>query len=182
MAEIRENQYDIVGISGIAPNLLKVEKDVPTGAPAPARGNDCSRRPRGEHPPVWNSESMRTSSCRRRSAMVPPIPRRGPDRPIVIRGSKPTSGTRDLGALREAISRLSQWPRSFLPSVVRWGAISARLQPCLVAREVRFLLRDRRRAVRNMCKLESHHGDETFFVMDRNFLLHRKRSSPLARN
>ena len=90
--EIRSRRYDIVGISGIVPNLAQGEEDVRVGPRASSRGRDRRRRARRQHSRPRASESTpTTSSGARGSAGSARSWAKTPSSPSATRRSSPAT-------------------------------------------------------------------------------------------
>ena len=176
---MRKHQYDIVGISSIIVNVGKVRemcrmiREISpqseivigghvTATPGIEQMVDADHYVRGEGI-AW----MRAS------------PRRGPQR---ARSKHPLIASAfGRGSWAEA-SRREELDRRHADPVRRMSHGVQLLHHLLVLRrqrKVHQLLRDRDELFEVMCKIEEAHNMNSFFIMDENFLLNKKRALEL---
>jgi len=174
--EIKNNHYDIVAISG-SRRTMQGGVDVPADPRASAQGADH----RGRHIAAFRLKERVDADmwCGAkgirwfREFLGDDVNSDPPSRDQL------GHGTRTMGM------KLSEKPGTrggvdpFLGC--RWDAISARPPDVRRQGEIHQFLRDRRRVVRGMKGLERDMQVQAFFVMDENFMLHRKRALRLLR-
>ena len=176
--ELRSRRYDIVGISGIVPNFLKVEEDVRVGPRASSRGARSSLAGTSPTSPTLPSGSTpTTSSGAKASAGFAHSWAKTPSSPSATRRSSPAHGTRTVGITARGETAATWRPRSSRRSAVPWVATSARPRRCSAARGTRSASTRRATSCSTSCRqLEANLKVQSFFMMDENFLLDRERA------
>ena len=175
--ELRTRQYDVVGISSIIPNMAKVKKmcelvrQYQPDATIVIGGHianvpDLAERIDADH--VVRGEGVRWF---RRFL--------GEDENRPLRHPMITSGfgTRNFGVNPEGEGTATSPPRSFRRSAARWAATSAPPRPCSAARGTRSTsTRPATNCSTSCARSKRSRASRSFFMMDENFLFHRKRA------
>ena len=178
IAEIRENHYDVVGISAIPPNLLKVEtmcKLVRRHLP------DATIVVGGHVAGIPNLEERVDADFIVRGEGVRWFRRflgEDPDRPIRHPQIDTGIGTRVLGNNQPMEPTATLVPSVGCPLGCNFCSTSA-----LFGGKGKYIsfYETGDELFEIMCKLEASMGVQSFFVMDENFLLHRKRALGLLK-
>ena len=74
--EIRDKQYDVIGITSIIPNEAQGEEDVRADPPLSAQCPDRHRRPHRQYSQLAGEDRRRLYHPRRGRGLVPPLPGR----------------------------------------------------------------------------------------------------------
>ena len=176
IAEIRENHYDVVGISAIPPNLLKVEtmcKLVRRHLP------DATIVVGGHVAGIPNLEDRVDADFIVRGEGVRWFRRflgEDPDRPIRHPRIDTGVGTRALGS--SGSNQLIEPMATLIPSVGCPLGCNFCATSALFGGKGKYIsfYETGDELFEIMCKLEASMGVQAFFVMDENFLLYRKRA------
>ena len=179
-AELRANHYDIVGISSIIVNVGKVREMCRMVRELSPRVHDRGRRARGRHPGDREDGGCRPHCARRRHRLDAPVSwARTRPRPSAI----PTSSRASARAPWASSCRRPRGPPrrpSFPRWAAPWAATSAPPRPSSAARAGTSTSTIPARNCSTSCaRWKASSEVKSFFMMDENFLLHKRRAMEL---
>ena len=175
--EIRTHQYDVIGISSIIPNIYKVKKmcelirQYQPNAKIVIGGHIANVPDLGER--IDADHIVRGEGVRWFRRFLGEDENRPLRHPMITSGF----GTRNVGRHAQGQAAATWPPRSSRRSAARWAATSAPPRPCSAARASRSTsTRPATNCSTSCASSNASMGVRSFFMMDENFLFHRKRA------